>query len=208
MVEGMITFTQSTRKFGSSFLFIHFVFTSWWCALNMIVSGWRHRIVQAGRPVPQDPWDAGTISMIVVSLANDTWIFRFVRWSVWIFVRWCTVAPFRCWVLLLLLLPFLLLLNYLVFSVTSFTKRRGRSRGRNKQSRRWGSNFIWLLIRLSRNCSVLNDRGREKPYWQANCESWKGQCAMCGELTSPQEEKGLGFPPRGNPWLVDSISST
>ena len=26
-----------------------------------------------------------------------------------------------------------------------------------------------------------------------------------GAPTSPQEEKGLGFPPKGNPWLVDSI---
>ena len=29
--------------------------------------------------------------------------------------------------------------------------------------------------------------------------------AIWGAPTSPQEEKGLGFPPRGNPWLVDSI---
>ena len=30
--------------------------------------------------------------------------------------------------------------------------------------------------------------------------------AMWGAPISPQEEKGLGFPPRGIPWLVDSIS--
>ena len=29
--------------------------------------------------------------------------------------------------------------------------------------------------------------------------------AIWGAPTSPQEEKGLGFPPRGTPWLVDSI---
>ena len=29
--------------------------------------------------------------------------------------------------------------------------------------------------------------------------------AISGAPTSPQEEKGLGFPPRGTPWLVDSI---
>ena len=32
--------------------------------------------------------------------------------------------------------------------------------------------------------------------------------AIWGAPTSPQEEKGLGFPPRGIPWLVDSIFST
>ena len=29
--------------------------------------------------------------------------------------------------------------------------------------------------------------------------------AIWGAPTSPQEEKGLGLPPRGSPWLVDSI---
>jgi len=32
--------------------------------------------------------------------------------------------------------------------------------------------------------------------------------AMWGAPISPQEEKGLGFPPRGFPWSVDSIFST
>ena len=32
--------------------------------------------------------------------------------------------------------------------------------------------------------------------------------AIWGAPKSPQEEKGLGFPPRGIPWLVDSIFST
>ena len=32
--------------------------------------------------------------------------------------------------------------------------------------------------------------------------------AIWGGPTSPQEEKEVGFPPRGNPWLVGSIFST
>ena len=47
-----------------------------------------------GRPVPQDPWDAGTISMIEVSLENDTWRFRFGRCSVWIFPDDVRFPPF------------------------------------------------------------------------------------------------------------------
>ena len=109
------------------------------------------------------------------------------------------VSPFHRWLLLLLLLPFLLLLSYLVFSVTNFTKRRRRRRGRNKRSGRWGRNFsiIWLLIWLLRIYGVLNDRGREKPYWQANCESWKGQCSHVWSTNiSPRVER-TRIPPKG-----------
>ena len=140
--------------------------------------------------------DARTISMVVVSLANCAWSFWFGTFSVRIFTSWCIVVPLFSW-LLLLLLPFLFLLSYLVFSVTSFTKRRGRRGRRNKWSRRWRGNFsiIWLLIRLLRNCGVLNDRGREKPYWQADCASWKGQCSHLWRtnITSRGERTRIPF---------------
>ena len=157
----MIAFTQPTRKSRSSFLSIDLTSTSWWWVLNMVDRGWWHRMVQAGRLVSQDSRDARKISMIVVSFTNYAWRFGFGRCDVWIFTKWCMVAPLCDW-LLLLLLPFLLL-SYWVFSITSFTKRRGGRRGRNKWSRRWGSNssIISLLIWLLRNYGVLNDRGRE-----------------------------------------------
>ena len=47
---------------------------------------------------------------------------RFGKFSVHIFTRCCMVAPLLNRLLLLLLLPFLLLLNHLVTSITTFTK--------------------------------------------------------------------------------------
>ena len=134
--------------------------------------------------------------MIVISFANYTWRFRFGWCNVSIFVRWCMVAPFHRWLLLLVLLPFLLLLSYLVFSLTSFTKWRGRRRGRNKRSRRLGGNssIIWLLIWLLKNHDVLNDRGWENLYWQANCKPWKGQCSHMRCTNISPRGKGVDFP--------------
>ena len=156
--------------------------------------------------------------MIVVSFANDTWRFRFGQCSVWIFARQCMVAPFCRWLLLLVLIPFILLLSYLVFSLTIFTKRRGRRRGRDKRSRRLGGNssIIQFLIQLFRNLGASNDRGQENPYQQANCRTWKGQCGhmRCTNI-SPRGERtrisskgkslvgGLHFPqPKTNAGMV------
>ena len=97
----------------------------------------------------------------------------------------------------------------IIFLKHSFTKWRGRRRGRNWRSIRLegNSSIIWLLIWLLKNHGVLKDRGRENPYRRANCKPWKGQCSDMRCTNISPRGKGSRIPPRGNPWLVDSIFS-